>query len=92
MVQRAVDPLNGAERDSVLINRGDVERLGLRDDARVRLRSADGTFDGRIKVADIRPGNLEVHWPEANVLLSASAIDPDSLEPDYNAVVIRETI
>ena len=33
------------------------------------------------------PGNVEVHWPEGNVLLSASVRDPDSLEPDYNAIV-----
>jgi hypothetical protein len=40
-----------------------------------------------LKSAAITPGNLEVHWPEGNVLLSAAAIDPESLEPDYNAVV-----
>jgi hypothetical protein len=40
-----------------------------------------------LKAAPITPGNLEVHWPEGNVLLSASAIDPDSMEPDYNALV-----
>ena len=34
----------------------------------------------------MRPGNLEVHWPEGNVLLGAG-VDPDSLEPDFNAVV-----
>jgi hypothetical protein len=38
------------------------------------------------------PGNLEVHWPEGNALLSASAIDPDSMEPDYNAVVTIEPL
>jgi hypothetical protein len=35
----------------------------------------------------IKPGNLEVHWPEANPLLSAAAIDPGSMEPDYNVPV-----
>jgi hypothetical protein len=39
--------------------------------------------------APIKPGNLEVHWPEGNVLLG-NTIDPDSLEPDYNAVVTIE--
>jgi hypothetical protein len=38
------------------------------------------------------PGNLEVHWPEGNALLSGRAIDPDSLEPDYNAVVKLKAI
>jgi len=28
-----------------------------------------------------------VHWPEGLSILSASAIDPESREPDYNALV-----
>ena len=40
-----------------------------------------------MKRVPITPGNLEVHWPEGNTLLSASAIDPESMEPDYNATV-----
>ena len=38
------------------------------------------------------PGNLAVHWPEGNVLLSGSALDPESLEPDYNATVCVEAV
>jgi len=34
----------------------------------------------------MRASNLEVHWPEGNALLGP-AVDPDSLEPDFNAVV-----
>jgi hypothetical protein len=52
-------------------------------------RSANGWYDGRVMRAPMRPGNLEVHWPEGNVLLGAG-IDPESLEPDYNAVVTLE--
>ena len=33
---------------------------------------------------------LEVHWPEAKVLLSREEIDLMSHEPDYNAVVTAE--
>jgi molybdopterin-dependent oxidoreductase alpha subunit len=87
MVQRDVDPLTGARRDAVFISQEDLLRLQLGDGAAVELRSASGLFVGRLKVAPMRPGNLEVHWPEGNALLSASAIDPDSMEPDYNAVV-----
>jgi molybdopterin-dependent oxidoreductase alpha subunit len=87
MVQRDVDPLTGARRDAVLISAEDLRRLHLDEDATVELRSAGGVFRGRLKEAPITPGNLEVHWPEGNTLLSASAIDPDSLEPDYNALV-----
>src|SRR6185436_1853026 len=74
MVQREVDPLTGARRDDVLISAEDLARLGLGDGARVRLTSGCGTFTGTLKAAPMKPGNLEVHWPEGMPLLSASAI------------------
>ena len=92
MVQREIDPLTGADRDAVLISPEDLARLGLREQQPVRLRSADGVYAARLHTSRIKPGNLEVHWPEGNVLLSGSAIDPDSMEPDYNAVVTLEAI
>jgi anaerobic selenocysteine-containing dehydrogenase len=92
MVQREIDPLTGAARDSVLISGEDLQRLGWASGTRARLRSSSGVFEGTLLAAPIKPGNLEVHWPEGNVLLSAAAIDPDSMEPDYNALVSLETI
>ena len=90
MVHRSADPLTGAARDDILISRADLSRLGLADGAAVTLRSPHGALRGRLRAADIRPGNLEVHWPEGNVLLAADRVDPDSLEPDYNARVSIE--
>jgi molybdopterin-dependent oxidoreductase alpha subunit len=90
MVQRAIDPLTGAAREDVLISAEDMSRLGLERGASIRLRSESGTFVGRVKPAPIRPGNLEVHWPEGNALLSGTRIDPESMEPDYNAAVTIE--
>ncbi|HEX7796881.1 MAG TPA: molybdopterin-dependent oxidoreductase [Vicinamibacterales bacterium] len=92
MIQREIDPLTGAGRDAVFVNADDLARLSLQEGQRVRLTSADGFFDGRLRQAPIKPGNLEVHWPEGNTLLSGTAIDPDSMEPDYNAVVTIEAI
>ena len=92
MIQREIDPLTGAGRDAVFVNADDLRRLSLQEGQRVRLTSADGFFDGRLRQAPIKPGNLEVHWPEGNTLLSGTAIDPDSMEPDYNAVVTIEAI
>jgi len=40
----------------------------------------------------MKPGNLEVHWPEGLSLLSPSNIDPEAEEPDYNAVVRVERV
>jgi predicted molibdopterin-dependent oxidoreductase YjgC len=90
MIQREVDPLTGARRDDILISREDLDRLSLCDGAPVVLRNGTRCYRGRLKASLITPGNLEVHWPEGNVLLSAGAIDHASMEPDYNAVVTLE--
>jgi hypothetical protein len=45
-----------------------------------------------VKLDDIKPGNLQVHWPEGNALLSSHEIDVESFEPDYNAVVTLEKL
>ncbi len=92
MIQRDVDPLTGAARDEILISQADLERLGLRAGQRVRLAAPSGMMTGRLRPAPIKPGNLEVHWPEGNVLLAASTIDAESMEPDYNAVVTVEAL
>ncbi|HEY6146780.1 MAG TPA: hypothetical protein VIZ69_03750, partial [Thermoanaerobaculia bacterium] len=57
--------------------------------APIRLRSNAGEFRGEVRIAPIRPGNLQVHWPEGNPLLS-NALDAESSEPDYNACVTVE--
>ena len=90
MVQHDVDPLTGAARDDVLIAREDAARLGVTDGDRIRLRSACGTYEGRARIDAMKPRNLEVHWPEGNVLLSREEVDRLSREPDYNAVVTVE--
>ena len=86
MVQREVDPLTGASRDDILISAEDLVRLGVEDGTRVSLRSDFGMFSGTLRKAPIRPGNLQAHWPEANVLLEPR-VDPESIEPDYNTSV-----
>jgi molybdopterin-dependent oxidoreductase alpha subunit len=90
MVQREIDPLTGAGRKDILISPHDLAMLDLDAGSRVTLRSAHGSFTGRLFAAPIKPGNLEVHWPEGNVLLAGDRLDPESMEPDYNAVVSLE--
>ena len=92
MVQRDVDPLTGARRDDVLMSREDATRLELADGEAIRLVSAAGAFVGRVMLAPMRPGNLQVHWPEGNVLLEATRRDAQSGEPDYNIDVRVERV
>jgi molybdopterin-dependent oxidoreductase alpha subunit len=91
MVQRDRDPLTGFSRDEVLMSQADASRLSLSPGDAIRLRSPVGEMRGRVAVAPIAAGNLEVHWPEGNALLG-DAVDPVSLEPDYNAVVTVERL
>lgn len=90
MVQHDQDPLTGARRDDVLMSAQDAAALGLREGDAVRLVSGTGSFTGRARIDRMKPGNLEVHWPEGNSLLSREEIDLMSHEPDYNAVVSVE--
>ncbi len=92
MVRRPRDPLTGAKRQDVLISRDDAERLGIKDGEAIRLTSTAGSFLGHARIDRIKPGNLAVHWPEGNCLLSREEIDIASREPDCNAIVSIEKV
>jgi predicted molibdopterin-dependent oxidoreductase YjgC len=87
MVQGQRDPLVGALRDDVLISAEDAAALGLAEGAPLLLRSEVGELRGRCKIARIKPRNVQVYWPEANVLLRRGATDPVCGIPDYNTLV-----
>jgi hypothetical protein len=57
------------------------------DHAPIHLVSAAGRYSGRARIDEIKPGNVEVQWPEGNVLLSREEKDAVSREPDDNAYV-----
>ena len=92
MIQRETDPLTGAGRRDVLMSAEDARRLSLAGGEAIRLVSDSGEFRGQVFIAPIKPGNLEVHWPEGMALLSGSAVDPESREPDYNALARVEKV
>jgi anaerobic selenocysteine-containing dehydrogenase len=87
MVWKAKDPLNGAMRDDVLIAASDAAARGLADGAAVIVRSATGEVRAHLRVAPIRAGNVQMHFPEANPLIDGTRRDPISHVPDYNAIV-----
>ncbi|MDZ7309349.1 MAG: FdhF/YdeP family oxidoreductase, partial [candidate division KSB1 bacterium] len=64
MVHAERDPLTGARRNDIFMNADDARRLGLREGDWAVLKNHLGEYRGRIKLAAIRSGNLEVHWPE----------------------------
>lgn len=91
LIYAEVDPINGAPRDAVLINEDDARELGLKNGAPVRLTNARGDYLGRAFHARIAPGNLQIHWPEGNILIPGGVEDAGGGVPDYNALVTLQT-
>ena len=87
MVQAPYDPLTGAQRDDVFISPEDAQTLGLREGDPVLLQSEVGEFCGRVKLMPLKPRNIQIHWPEGNVLIKRGVCDPACGIPDYNAFV-----
>jgi predicted molibdopterin-dependent oxidoreductase YjgC len=86
MVHNEIDPLTGAARDSVFVSDADADRLGLADGAPVLVRSDHGELRALVHRAPLRPGNVQVFYPEGNVLLPGGRRDRSGV-PDYNTTV-----
>jgi anaerobic selenocysteine-containing dehydrogenase len=87
MVWRDTDPITGAGRDALFVSAADAARIGVEEGDQVVVRSEAGQVDARVKVADVRDGNVQMFFPEANPLLDPTRRDPIGLVPDYNATV-----
>ena len=75
-------------RDVILMNRDDIDRLGLHIDERIKVKSAVGEMKGIwVRAFEIRAGNAAMYYPEANVLVPAE-VDPQSRTPVFKAVPI----
>ena len=46
-----------------------------------------GRYHGSVFLAPIARGNLQIHWPEGNVILRRGVVDVMGGVPDYNAEV-----
>jgi anaerobic selenocysteine-containing dehydrogenase len=74
------------------MNVDDAAELHVIDGDRVTLVSDVGRYDGRVFLAPIARGNLQVHWPEGNVLIPRGVCDAVGGVPDYNAYVRVERV
>ncbi|MDJ0723953.1 MAG: FdhF/YdeP family oxidoreductase [Prochloraceae cyanobacterium] len=86
IVQEKKDSITGAMREAVLIGSVDAEKLALKDGDEVILKNDSGQYRGRVYISPIKPGNLQIHWPEGNVLLDKTKRSLEGV-PDYNALV-----
>jgi len=87
MVFQERDPLTGGHRDALFMSAEDARALRLSEGASVRVRSATGEVRARVRLARIRPRNLQMFFPEANALIAPGRRDPVAHVPDYNAIV-----
>jgi molybdopterin-dependent oxidoreductase alpha subunit len=90
MVFKEVDPINGAERYDVLINKTDAKDFSITEGEGIVIYNRYGVFQGRAKFAEIARGNLGVHFPEGNFLLPKGKYDKFAGIPDYNIAVTVE--
>ena len=87
MVWSDIDPLTGAARDALLMCAQDAEVLGIGDGQSLTVTSPHGRVTARVKIAKLRPRNLQMFFPEANPLLARGLVEEASGVPDYNVVV-----
>lgn len=85
LIYAEVDPLTGADRDAIFMSPQDAEKLRLIHRDRIVLKNDQGRMEGRVFLAEIAPGNLQVLWPEGNILLKRGVVDSVGGVPDYNA-------
>ncbi|NUM54481.1 MAG: FdhF/YdeP family oxidoreductase [Candidatus Hydrogenedentes bacterium] len=84
------DYYRGQERrDVILLNKGDIESLGVKENDTVTVRSSCGALQNVVvRAFDIRAGNAAMYYPEANVLVPRD-IDPASKTPAFKSIEIR---
>ncbi|MBM3839724.1 MAG: FdhF/YdeP family oxidoreductase [Verrucomicrobia bacterium] len=87
-----IDPITGAARDAVFMNPEDAAALRCKNADRIALINDLGRFEGRVFLAPIARGNLQIHWPEGNVLIKRGLTDALGGVPDYNACVSIERL
>lgn len=92
IIHREIDPLTGAPRDAVFMHPEDAAELHLARGDRVALSNEVGRFEGHVFPVILARGNLQVHWPEGNVLIRRGVVDGVGGVPDYNAMVRVERL
>ncbi len=87
MIHGDIDFLLGAGRRDVLMSAEDAKALGVAEGEEVLVTSTLGSLRGLVRIAPIRPRNVQIYWPEANVLIRRGVVDRNCEMPDYNALV-----
>ncbi len=89
VVYEEEDRYRGQERrDVILMNRADMDRLGLHENDRVTIRGGAGAVrDILVRPFEIRAGNAAMYYPEANALVPRD-LDPASKTPAFKSLAV----
>jgi anaerobic selenocysteine-containing dehydrogenase len=90
MIYSETDPFNEAGRYDALINGEDARELHLSEGEAIVIYNSHGSLHARVKVAPVKQGNIEVHWPEGNALIPKGVYEQFAGIPEYNTSVIVE--
>src|SRR5439155_916697 len=69
MIQGEIDPLLGAVRRDILLSEEDAAALHLQEGDPIEISNDLGSYQGTVRLAPIRPRNVQIYWPEGNVLI-----------------------
>ncbi|MFQ5444021.1 MAG: molybdopterin dinucleotide binding domain-containing protein, partial [Nitrospinales bacterium] len=73
-------------RDVIFMHPQDIKELGYQEGARVVVKNSTGQLEGqKIVPYPIKPGNIMMYYPEANILVPRS-IDEKSRTPAFKSV------
>ncbi len=92
VVYEEYDLYRGQERrDVILMNKKDIDRLGLSIDQKITVSSGAGTMKNiLVREFDIAKGCAMMYYPEANVLVPQDH-DPRSKTPAFKSVIVTIT-
>ncbi len=88
LIYASKDAVTGARRDALFIAAEDAAARGLAEGDRALVTSDNGaSLECRVHIAHILPRNVQVFWPEGNVLIRRRVCDVAAGVPDFNAIV-----
>lgn len=90
MIYSDSDPFNDANRYDVLMNESDGKKHNIKEGEAVVIYNQHGSFNGKAKFVQLKSGNIELHWPEGNVLIPKGVYEEHAKIPEYNTAAILE--
>lgn len=86
LVHERKDGMTGALRDAVFISQQDADQLGIKQGDAIVLRNDVGEYHGRAFIAAVMVRNVQVFWPEGNVIIDRTCRSPVAGMPAYKTL------